>query len=650
MIDEREGTAVEPKGARGEHVPMAIALAGASREEADAFLRKQGILADLQIEELKRELHLRHWSLRFGNISAVMKVTFEIALAFLFVAVAAAIAAAVWSAAHDDSLVIESFSVPPDLASRGLTGEVVSARLQDALTALQNNTFSSRPAASYANYWSGGDIRVQIPDTGVSIGEFYRLLASWLGRQTRITGAIWRKSNGTIAVTSRVDGAAATVSGSETDFDKLLWQSAESIYKAAQPYRYAIYEAEHRNLPVAHAILRELAKAGNPPRDRAWALVGLAVASRARGPAEEVLADDEEATAIVPNFAVAYDDLDGDAFEFGREETALKAARAAIRLLDSGDDIDMNAAARSAGLPGEHADAAFYSGDFADALRAFRKLEAAGSNDTDVDGAREMIALSLAHLHEIEAARASFRRLPRPQNPAIAYDRVVMATDLAYVLGDWRALASPPDLAAAFAPAWFMAGAIESVPAIYGPRRGRAFQAFALARLGRLGEARALIARTPLDCDPCMRIRGKIEALAGNWSTAAHWFAVVAARSPDIPFADTDWGEMLLLKGDYDGAIAKFAIAHAKGPHFADPLEMWGEALMQKNRSDLALAKFAEANKYAPNWGRLHLEWGKALFYLGHRAEAQQQLVITSHLGLNPSDAAALAQMRANHA
>jgi tetratricopeptide (TPR) repeat protein len=123
----------------------------------------------------------------------------------------------------------------------------------------------------------------------------------------------------------------------------------------------------------------------------------------------------------------------------------------------------------------------------------------------------------------------------------------------------------------------------------------------------------------------------------------------VAARSPDIPYDDTDRGMVLLWKGDYDAAIAKFAAAHKIGRKFADPLEMWGEALMQENRSNLALARFEEANKYAPNRGRLHLEWGNALMYLGRRNEANIQFAIASHLDISPTDAAALERWRVNH-
>ena len=86
-----------------------------------------------------------------------------------------------------------------------------------------------------------------------------------------------------------------------------------------------------------------------------------------------------------------------------------------------------------------------------------------------------------------------------------------------------------------------------------------------------------------------MRVRGDISALKRDWNGAARWFALVSGRTPHIPFADTDWGRMLLAKGDIDGAMAKFESAHEKGPHFANPLEGVGEALIAQNRSDLAL-------------------------------------------------------------
>jgi len=173
-------------------------------------------------------------------------------------------------------------------------------------------------------------------------------------------------------------------------------------------------------------------------------------------------------------------------------------------------------------------------------------------------------------------------------------------------------------------------------------------RAEALARLGHFAEAGASLKTLASDCDRCARVQRVAAALRHDWPRADRWFALVAARSPDVPYSD--WGMILLWNGDYDAAIAKFAAAHRISSHFADLLEMWGEALMQKGRSDLALAKFDEANKYTPNWGRLHLEWGKALGYLGRHGDAKKQFELASQLDLSAGDAAALARQRAAHA
>jgi tetratricopeptide (TPR) repeat protein len=168
----------------------------------------------------------------------------------------------------------------------------------------------------------------------------------------------------------------------------------------------------------------------------------------------------------------------------------------------------------------------------------------------------------------------------------------------------------------------------------------------AQARAGDIAAARATIASTPRDCYHCVRVRGVIEVIAGSSAAAADWFAQAVKQAPSLPFAYTDWGQMLLARGQYDAAIAKFALADQKGPHFADPLEMWGEALMQQNRSDLAIAKFSEANNYAPNWGRLHLKWGQALLYTGDHAGAAKQFAIAARLDLTPSEKSELAKVQ----
>ncbi len=167
------------------------------------------------------------------------------------------------------------------------------------------------------------------------------------------------------------------------------------------------------------------------------------------------------------------------------------------------------------------------------------------------------------------------------------------------------------------------------------------------AERGDIAAARRLIAPTPADCYDCVRMRGRIDSLARNWTGAAYWFSLAVKEGPSIPIAYTDWGTALLRKGDVEGAIAEFTLAAQKCPRNSDPLEGWGEALMIANRSDLALDKFGAANALAPNWGRLHLKWGEALFYLGRKNEAEPQWKRAGQLDLSAEEHAELARFEA---
>ena len=163
----------------------------------ESSAREQAALTRLQASELEHELKLRHWSLRVHHVSDALSSAFELAVAFyLFLHLASAVAAEIWSATHADGLVIEAFSVPPDLAEKRTdrrSGGGESARPAFAIAG--GNGFEAGRQRAYANNW-GSDIKVQIPDTGVSIGEVNRYLRNLLGRETHISGAIYRTAAG----------------------------------------------------------------------------------------------------------------------------------------------------------------------------------------------------------------------------------------------------------------------------------------------------------------------------------------------------------------------------------------------------------------------------------------------------------------------
>jgi tetratricopeptide (TPR) repeat protein len=312
-------------------------LGAASREKADAFLdeqreltQEQKILVRLQAKELAHELNLRRWSFRVHHVSDVMKLAFEVAVAAIVVAVAIFIGSAVWTASRDRGLVVESFEVPPDLAARGLSGQVVASEVLDKLQAMQAATDSDRPAQSYANNW-GNDLKVQIPDTGISVGEFYRYLREWLGHETHISGEVIRDAKG-VAVVARVsENGTARYYGAESELDALLQQTAETIYARTQPYRCAIYLGRHGHWQEAKRI--HAANTSNPdPIERAWAWVGLGfIALEYERDTVGAIADFSRSVQEVPDFGPGWTDLAHYDGLLGHDEAAIAAARIATQ-------------------------------------------------------------------------------------------------------------------------------------------------------------------------------------------------------------------------------------------------------------------------------------------------------------------------------
>src|SRR5206468_9321360 len=131
------------------------------------------------------------------------------------------------------------------------------------------------------NNW-GDDIKVQIPSTGISIGEFNTYLHEWLGNRTHILGEVFRSPAG-VSVTARVSGdAGVTVEGKASDLAALIQKMAEAVYENTQPYRYGQYELRrgHRMLEPganekAQAVFMRLTK-DDSALERAWAYLGLA--------------------------------------------------------------------------------------------------------------------------------------------------------------------------------------------------------------------------------------------------------------------------------------------------------------------------------------------------------------------------------------
>ena len=613
---------------------MAVALGSASRGKADRFLEEQTALAVDQ----RRHLHEQFKQLRLSIWQQRMGVLLRVATAIVGCALAAGITFLVWDAAHSQGLVIEPFAVPADMAAKGLSGQVVASQLLDKLNAMQASTQSQRPPQSYSNNW-GSDLHVEIPETGVSIGELQIFLRGWLGHDTHISGEVWRTANG-IAVTVRTNTSAGeTVTGAEADLDGLMQQAAESVYRTTQPYRYANFldrNAFRPGAPLriaeAEAIYRRLIYDPNPI-ERAWAWNGLGnLAWTVHGSEREALQDYARSNAISP---IATGGQSSREANLGHLEAALALTRNALQL-------------NTANAPTHNAIDAFLAeltGDYAGEFRLCRIEAEQPFNNTvyNHDYAQRDCLAALSGMHDGAGTRAWIRALPPLEVQANSGLLAMVLLRADTRLGNWAgALSAEP--AAEKAYVTFDSGF--DLKTIFTAQL-RPWLALAKAKLGDQAGAEALIATTPGDCYDCVRIRGAIAAQAQQSGRADYWFAKAVHDAPSIPYAYADWGTSLLARDQPDAAIAQFKLSNAKGPHFADPLEFWGEALMAKKDSGAA-AKFAEAEKYAPNWGRLHLKWGEALSYAGHKDDAQKQFALAATLDLSAADKAELATVNSH--
>jgi tetratricopeptide (TPR) repeat protein len=629
MSDDELDDVAQPS-VRPDAVAMHAALSGSSHEARD-YLRKQSRLVDLQIDTLQKQDEFETSHLRWRRFNDQMKGAMQImavAIGALFVF---GIGAALWSAAHDDGVVIEAFNVPPDMQARGLTGSVVSSMLLDKLTDLQAHTDSARAPSSYAS--KGDDIKVQIPDTGISISEAYRYLVGWLGHATHISGDVYRSARGITIVVRTSGNPGASFDGSEDRLNDLMVHAAEAVYRQTQPFRYGVHLLNYGRFAEADAVFGDLV-ANGPAMEKPWAYAVWMYPAISKGDLATAIARTHTGAALDPHNLLAQVNVSQIEAIAGHDEQELKYDYAAKAAYAAGGGEQIRPSARISMMRTADSNVAEETGDYRAAIAQYDQQLA----EPDFNGSHWSVtylkSAYLALMHDVPASRRALggyadMTLFVHANIGAGWNGTNMdfpQFEQFAELGDWAAARKDAEQVAA-SPAANASTETLTARVMLTPRI-----ALAQAKTGDFAAAWAEIAKTPLDCYRCAHVRGQIAAMQRDWNASAQWFARAVALAPSIPFAYAEWGQMLMAKGDLDGAVVKFETAHANGPRYADPLEMWGEVLIRKNRSDLALAKFEEAAKYAPAWGRLHRKWGEALSYAGRKDEAVKQFAIARSL------------------
>jgi tetratricopeptide (TPR) repeat protein len=585
--------------------PIEIAM------EAEASGRPPGGLAAEYLAEQKR---LVRWQVANERAAFALRVL----TAAAGIAVAVALGAFAWQASQARGLVVDPFATPPGLAAEGVTGEVAATRLLDRIRDLEARSTTQRDLSSFANSW-GDDLKVDIPQAGVSLDQVQRYLRATLGRETRITGEIVRSAEG-LKVTVRAGNATAvSFAGPAAELDRLLTLAADDIYRVTQPYRWGVLLYDSGRYEEAKATFRQQLLRGST-RDRAWAYNGLGTTLNWDARPREAIAVLRSAIAADPGNGQAHYNLVASMQRLGRDGEAFRIRRVAIPLYTGLDSHGLSKATRGGVrlmMQGQNLQAL---GDYQGARRRFAAATAA-AEFRQIELVRSFDASSVAGLHQPALARRLVAEIALPEpNMGIRrlswFEAFRARIEADAAAEDWRAAAVHVAEARRFAAAYR-----DLAP--YDRSYLTPMQALAEARLGDVAAAQRTIESTDADCDLCQRVRGMIAALAGDRQSSARAFAAARALGPALPFADLQEGRVHLERGDAAAAMARFNSAHRLSPRFADPLGYGGEALLMQGDASGAARRFAQAARLAPRWGRLHLKWGEALATQGKTEQAR---------------------------
>ena len=562
----------------------------------ERFLDKQALLIDEQRKQLAGEYelrisHLRNQS-REGQLRRVgqrIRIGMQVFIALVVTVLGLGLAIMLHDAFTSRSVVVDAFQAPSSLAGRGLTGDVVAAGVLDALQKLQDATRARDKGLDTRGAWSS-DVKIDVPETGISIGEVNRLLHQRFGNDLHIDGDLVQTESGGLALTVRGDGVPAkTFQGGATDLDKLTTEAAEYVYGRSQPFRFATYLVGSGRYDDALAFLPG-AYARAPEAERAeyantW---GNAYASLYKS--REAMEKYRLALTLKPHFWKAWGNLVGVLAIVSGEEAAWREGMAMQQAADSAPASDKPTVADVVNFALESQD---WPLQLASSVQDATFNQGAGSSVT-IEG--PSIADEYANLHDPVHA-AQYLTLSDPDDSLTKSENLLLPAYAALERHD-AAAAIPP--LQTFWKAWLADPNLQYTYNAQGCLLGLAY-----GLTGRMAEAEAVFKRVG-NWALCTALHGDALEHAGDLAGAERVWADGIRIGPDLSPVYLHRGISEMNRGDFAHAGADLATASAKSPHWADTWKAWGDLLVREHRSRQAVAKYDEALKYAPAWAALH--------------------------------------------
>jgi tetratricopeptide (TPR) repeat protein len=587
-----------PIGADAFAAAVAARLAGTDPEvarETAAFLRDQSRLVNIQAAHLKDEHAARLQYLRgqarevdIRRLGLRLRVGFQLFVALLATAIGIALLVMVRDAVTSRQVVVEPFRIPSTLAAHGIDGAIVASGLLDELGRLQDATRSTSVARGLAGAWTG-DIKLAVPETGISLGEISRLLRDRFGHDVHIDGDLVGTPAGGLSLTVRGNGVPPkTIDGSATDLRKLTVAAAEYVYSMSQPARWASYLNTHARYEESIAFCKS-AVGSAETAERATLLTRWAVAvENSGGSVRESLGLERAAAKLQPDNWIAHNNIQNDLMALADEEGAWQAGEEMRKV--------------AGGRPGRAPDTYYQNWDYLTwnlepwLESAVADAEANAGAGTQIVSDGPIIADVELRLHDPEAADLAPKTATEDPDD-------LPGNALAHNVRGREALESGDTATAVVEMEAY--GVAFANPAVSSQNPGyQCWIAPAEEAAGHPDKADALLKSAGTFVD-CYRFRADVVDGRGNWPGAQKAYAEAVALAPDLPAAYYSWGVALARHGDLAGAETKLIEANKRGPHWADPLKVWGDVLLKQGNIREALAKYDQALKYAPNWKQL---------------------------------------------
>lgn len=571
--------------------PALIAKTQEYFEQQTKLVLRQRELLDHELRHFEAEWRIEARAAGRKRLSESLKIALQMAVGLIGLVVLVGLVQMIVQASQSRSVVVEAFQVPSSLAPQGITGQVIAAGVLDQLQKLQLATRSSEAALETKSAWSS-DIKIELPETGVSIGEVDRVLHERLGHDLHVGGDLLVTKDGGLQLTVRGGQIIpATFTGKADELGKLSTQAAEYIYGSSQPVQFSTYLVDTSRWGDVTAFVTGALHRVESDEIRAKLLnnwgTALAWGENKTAEAEQKY---RQAIALQPTFWNARANLVITAVA-RNEEAGYQAAIEFLKAVEAAAPKDkprmrlITAAAQSA-----FDNPLFLAANLDD-------LNSNHGNGTKSEAAANDTALAYAMMHDT-AGEARARLQADPMTDETKFYAAANQMTLALYSG------RPAD-AASLLPAaqqewklWvansaFQLGDDTSCMAGY---------VFALN--GNAADSAEAFKREA-NYNRCYAFRGMLLERQNNLVGAEAVWNEGAAKAPDIPWVHLARGESRMRRGDFAGAAADFAAAHASAPHFADALKDWGDLLVAQGKGKDAIAKYDEALKYAPEWPEL---------------------------------------------